>query len=166
MKINSAVICALVVSHFIFVPVVQSVEMISSLYPVVVNLRPSNPERKWATSRTSPLFFQRLLGIIPGQKWDFDVEKIKAIEKSGLFKNLTIAIRNSESGIQLNISGCELPSIAVSPELSFATSIEKPDITGGVRVLSVALKMEIVAMTKYCYLHSSRYLTRIEIFVD
>ena len=83
--------------------------------------------------RTNPNFFQMTLGIEAGKPFNFDIDKWKAIQRSGLFKNLTAkAVAVGTSEVVLKVSGDELPSIRFSPEVSVAASIDRPEISGGV----------------------------------
>ena len=83
--------------------------------------------------RTKPLFFEETLGIRRGQSLSFDVDRWQAIQRSGLFKNLTAkAFANNAGEVTLHVIGEEIPSIRFSPEVSVAASIDKPEASGGV----------------------------------
>ena len=83
--------------------------------------------------RTKPNFFRTTLGIEAGKPFNFDIDKWKAIQRSGLFKNLTAkAVAVGTSEVVLKISGDELPSIRFSPEISVAASLDRPEVSGGV----------------------------------
>ena len=86
--------------------------------------------------RTKPNFFQTTLGIEAGKPFNFEIDKWKAIQRSGLFKNLTAkAVAVGTSEVVLKISGDELPSIRFSPEISVAASLDRPEVSGGVSFL-------------------------------
>jgi hypothetical protein len=73
------------------------------------------------------------LGIERGKPLSFDVDRWRAIQRSGLFKNLTAkAFANDKGEVTLHVLGEELPSIHFSPEVSVAASLEKPEASGGV----------------------------------
>ena len=83
--------------------------------------------------RTKPLFFEETLGIKRGQSLSFDVDRWQAIQRCGLFKNLTAkAFANNAGEVTLHVIGEEIPSIRFSPEVSVAASIDKPEASGGV----------------------------------
>jgi len=84
-------------------------------------------------SRTVPAFFEETLGILRGQPLTFDVDRWRAIQRSGLFKNLTAkAFANPDGEVTLHVYGEELPSVRFSPEVSVAASLDKPEASGGV----------------------------------
>lgn len=83
--------------------------------------------------RTRSQFFEKTLGLEPGKPFNFDLSKWKAIQRSGLFKNLTAkAIPVGANEVLLTVTGQELPSIRFSPEVSVAASIDRPEVSGGV----------------------------------
>ena len=83
--------------------------------------------------RTKSQFFERTLGIESGKPFNFDIEKWKAIQRSGLFRNLTAkAAPVGSNEVILKITGQELPSIRFAPEVSVAASIDRPEVSGGV----------------------------------
>ena len=111
----------------------------SSRAPIILNLnRVATNETGLiklpkAGVRTKTLFFERTLGIESGKPFNFDIEKWKAIQRSGLFRNLTAkAAPVGTNEVILKISGQELPSIRFAPEVSVAASIDRPEVSGGV----------------------------------
>ena len=87
--------------------------------------------------RSKPEFFLNVLNIKPGENRSIDsdsikevFQKIKLIENTGLFKNLTIiqSIKNSQYYIE--IEGIELPSIEFAPEIA-VKDFSDPDFSGG-----------------------------------
>jgi hypothetical protein len=83
-------------------------------------------------TRTKGLFFEEALGLQRGKPFMFNIDKWRAIQRCGLFRNLTATAHASDDGeITLTISGEELPSIRFSPEVSVATSITNPEVAGG-----------------------------------
>lgn len=90
--------------------------------------------------RTKSQFFEKTLGLEPGKPFDFDLLKWKAIQRSGLFRNLTAkAISVGTNEVLLTITGQELPSIRFSPEVSVAASIDRPEVSGGVSYHAINL---------------------------
>lgn len=117
-----------------------STGLLSSRAPIILNLnRVASNETGLlkfpkASVRTKSLFFEKTLGIESGKPFNFDIEKWKAIQRSGLFRNLTAkAAPVGSNEVILQISGQELPSIRFSPEVSVAASIDRPEVSGGVR---------------------------------
>jgi hypothetical protein len=111
----------------------------SSRAPIILNLnRVATNETGLiklpkAGVRTKSLFFEKTLGIESGKPFNFDIEKWKAIQRSGLFRNLTAkAAPVGSNEVILKISGQELPSIRFAPEVSVAASIDRPEVSGGV----------------------------------
>jgi hypothetical protein len=111
----------------------------SSRAPIILNLnRVATNETGLiklpkAGVRTKSLFFEKTLGIECGKPFNFDIEKWKAIQRSGLFRNLTAkAAPVGSNEVILKISGQELPSIRFAPEVSVAASIDRPEVSGGV----------------------------------
>lgn len=111
----------------------------SSRAPIILNLnRVATNETGLlklpkASVRTKSLFFEKTLGIESGKPFNFDIEKWKAIQRSGLFRNLTAkAAPVGSNEVILQISGQELPSIRFAPEVSVAASIDRPEVSGGV----------------------------------
>ena len=84
--------------------------------------------------RTKPQLFQQILGLIPGSPFTFNIEKWRSIVSCGLFHNLTANTVNTADGVYLNVSGYESSSIMLSPEITVTTSLENPEIVGGVRI--------------------------------
>jgi hypothetical protein len=83
--------------------------------------------------RTKSRFFEDTLRIMSGRPFNLDLDRWNAIQRSGLFKNLTAeAIPIGRNEVALRISGVELPSIRFSPEISVAASIDRPEVSGGV----------------------------------
>lgn len=118
----------------------QAVGLTSAKAPIILNLKRVMVNETGIIKlpkgemRTKSHFFQQTLGIEAGKPFIFDIDKWKAIQRSGLFKNLTAkaeAVGTSE--VVLKISGDELPSIRFSPEVSVAASITRPEVSGGVR---------------------------------
>ena len=88
-----------------------------------------NPE-----PRTSPLLFKQSLGLIPGQPFVFNLDKWRRLQSCGLFKDLTAKGRTDpKSGdVYLEVSGKELPSLKITPEIAVGASLESPEATGGI----------------------------------
>ena len=83
--------------------------------------------------RTKTNFFIDTLRIRSGKPFNLDLDRWNAIQRSGLFKNLTAeAIPIGKNEVALRISGVELPSIRFAPEISVAASIDRPEVSGGV----------------------------------
>ena len=117
----------------------QAVGLSSAKAPIILNLKRVMVNETGIIKlpkgevRTKSQFFQQTLGIEAGKPFIFDIDRWKAIQRSGLFKNLTAkaeAVGTSE--VVLKISGDELPSIRFSPEVSVAASITRPEVSGGV----------------------------------
>lgn len=89
----------------------------------------SDPHRQ-PRSRTA--LFQHVLGLVPGEEFDFHLPKWKALQRCGLFFNLTARTVVVDHQVQLNISGIELPSITFAPELTLTPSLRDPELSGGV----------------------------------
>ena len=110
----------------------------SSKTPVILNLRVAYNETgvsKLPRSevKTQPDFFINTLGLEPGNRFQFNIDKWHAIQRSGLFRNLTARfLTNDEDEILMEISGEELSSVRFSPEVSVAASISRPELSGGV----------------------------------
>lgn len=96
--------------------------------------------------RSKPLFFQQTLGIREGQPFIFDIAKWQDLQRCGLFRNLTAKATTNENGeVILKICGEELSSITFSPEIEATTSIERPEVSGGVSFI-VAIPIKAMAM--------------------
>lgn len=113
--------------------------MSTSKFPVLLNLKrvSSNDTSAFRLPkgevRTKPYFFEHVLGIQAGKPFSFDISKWKAIQQSGLFKNLTAKATSTKTGeVVLKITGDEMPSIKFSPEISVAASFDRPEVSGGV----------------------------------
>ena len=111
----------------------------SSRAPIVLNLKrvPTNDtgiaKLLKAGVRTKSNFFVDTLRIKSGKPFNLDLDRWKAIQRSGLFKNLTAeAIPIGKNEVALKITGVELPSIRFAPEVSVAASVDRPEVSGGV----------------------------------
>lgn len=82
--------------------------------------------------RTRAKFFETVLGIRPGQVFEFPLEKWRAIQQSNLFHNITGRTYESDDGIIMEVQAVENPSISIKPEVSVGLSPSNPDISGGV----------------------------------
>jgi hypothetical protein len=84
-------------------------------------------------TRTKGLFFEDALGLERGKPFAFNIDSWRAIQRSGLFRNLTATAHATDDGqVTLYVSGEEMPSIRFSPEVSVATSVVNPEVAGGV----------------------------------
>lgn len=84
--------------------------------------------------RTRASFFERVLGIRPGEPFDFPLEKWRSIQQSHLFHNITGRTYQADDGIAMEITAIENPSITVKPELAVGLSPSNPDISGGLLI--------------------------------
>lgn len=82
--------------------------------------------------RTREKFFENVLGIRPGEIFEFPLEKWRAIQRSHLFHNITGRTYQSDDGIVMEVQAIENPSISIKPEVSVGLSPSNPDISGGV----------------------------------
>jgi hypothetical protein len=96
--------------------------------------------------RTKPQLFQQIMGLVPGSPFTFNMDKWRSIVSSGLFHNLTANTVNTVDGVYLNVSGYETSSIMLSPEITVTTSLENPEIVGGVCIP--------VRVLRTCFQHS------------
>ena len=89
---------------------------------------------KTSKPRSSPLLFQRALGLKPGQPFIFRLDKWKGLQASGLFRELTAKGKTDPKtgNIFVEIKGQELPSVRFTPEVSVGASIENPEASGGI----------------------------------
>lgn len=85
---------------------------------------------------TRPDFFSNVLGLAPGQPFHFDLDKWRQIQRCGLFSNLTARVLEETGQVRLNITGIELPAITISPEVSVAASLERPEMSGGIKFVN------------------------------
>lgn len=120
-------------------PVSSPALVLSPSRPVELRLQISSNETgviklpQRSECRTNALFFEETLGIERGQPLSFDIDRWRAIQRCGLFKNLTAkAFANDKGEVTLHVLGEELPSIHFSPEVSVAASLDKPEASGGV----------------------------------
>lgn len=103
-------------------------------FPDVVKSHFSDFRRKWPT-RSKPELFQRILRVNPGEKFTFDGYRWSELQQCGLFANLTgTASFDAQRNVVFCISGDEKPSITVSPEISVASCLNNPVVTGGVQI--------------------------------
>lgn len=109
--------------------------------PIILNLRRFNRDNTTSRVNTKPLFFQSALDLRSGEPFQLNIENWIALQRSGLFSNLTaksIVIVDEESkseSVALEISGDEVPAISFSPEVGFSLSLTRPEICGGVRTM-------------------------------
>jgi hypothetical protein len=121
--------------------------------PVVLNVikerqQAANSREKGDTQgRSKPLLFQQILGLTPGRPFTFNIDKWRALVSSGLFHNLTANTVNTPDGVYLNVTGYESSSIMISPEITVTTSLENPEIVGGVCILACLLHASMVVLT-------------------
>lgn len=111
----------------------------SSMAPIVLNLKRVATNDTGIAKllksgiRTKTAFFTDTLRIRSGKSFNLDLDRWNAIQRSGLFKNLTAeAIPIGKNEVALKITGVELPSIRFAPEISVAASIDRPEVSGGV----------------------------------
>jgi hypothetical protein len=122
----------------------------TSRIPVTVNLKRVIPpdakdgafnattlvEERYREARSHPLLFQQILGLTAGSDFDFNLEKWRSLQASGLFRSLTAKpVTREDGGVGLHIEGIENPSIRFSPEIGLGGSLEEPQISGGVSVV-------------------------------
>lgn len=111
----------------------------TSMNPIILKLRRYNSDNKTSAIKTKALFFNNVLDLKPGKPFELNIDKWIALQRSGLFSNLTaksVVIRDSSNGnisdtISLEISGIENPTTSFSPELGFSLSVS-PEVCGGV----------------------------------
>jgi hypothetical protein len=90
-------------------------------------------DERYREARSQPLLFQEILGLTSGSDFDFNLEKWRSLQASGLFRSLTAKpVTRDDGGVGLHIEGIENPSIRFSPEIGIGGSIEEPQISGGV----------------------------------
>lgn len=116
-------------------PIILNIKRLSNVHNYNSSINDQDYKNKLKNGRTNPSFFLSVLGIHPGQPFEFNLQKWKAIQHSGLFYNLTALSKLTPHGVVLNISGYELPSISFSPEATLVASIDNPEIIGGVSIL-------------------------------
>eukprot|EP01036_Dinobryon_divergens_P026046 gene26046-34648_t len=110
--------------------------------PIILKLHRFSNNNKTSTikdSKTKALFFSRVLDLQPGKPFELNVDKWIALQRSGLFSNLTaksVVIKDSRSNnsesVALEISGIENPSTTFAPEIGVSLSITTPEVCGGV----------------------------------
>ena len=110
--------------------------------PIILKLHRFSNNNKTSTikdSKTKALFFSRVLDLQPGKPFELNVDKWIALQRSGLFSNLTaksVVIKDSSSNnsesVALEISGIENPSTTFAPEIGVSLSITTPEVCGGV----------------------------------
>ena len=111
----------------------------TSMNPIILKLRRYNSDNKTSAIKTKALFFNNVLDLKPGKPFELNIDNWIALQRSGLFSNLTaksVVIRDSSNGnisdtISLEISGIENPTTSFSPELGFSLSVS-PEVCGGV----------------------------------
>lgn len=127
------ILCTLIIA------LTPSQSLRSFSFPIQLNLkRLAASNFSMEVTRTSPHLFRRTLELptdsdIP---FKFDILKWRSLQSSGLFANLTAQLYMANESVALSISGVELPSIFVSPQLSFSPSLSNPEFTGGVSVVT------------------------------
>jgi hypothetical protein len=86
-----------------------------------------------ANSRTKEYLFQNILGIQPGEDFEFHLPKWRMLQRCGLFYyNLSAKAEVVNDRVVLNVTGIELPSLTFAPELSLAPSLQDSQFSGGV----------------------------------
>lgn len=108
----------------------------TSSIPVTVTINKFHPSTPCSTTtgRTKPLFFERVLGLHAKTPFQFDIDKWHELVKCGLFRNLTARTSMApDGGVVLHVTGDELPSSSLAPEVSVIASLDNPEVVGGVR---------------------------------
>ncbi len=83
--------------------------------------------------KSKPRLFEKVLGLGDNSSsFDFPVNKWRALQSSGLYQNLTAKFYERNGVLSLNISGYELPSVKISPEIEMKASLKNPEIVGGI----------------------------------
>jgi hypothetical protein len=72
------------------------------------------------------------LNLIPGEAFEFNLDKWMDLQFCGLYRNLTAKPVYRDGGVSLEIKGYEVPSITFQPELSASLSLTNPQVSGGV----------------------------------
>lgn len=113
----------------------------TSMNPIILKLQRFSNDNKTLTikdSKTKALFFSRVLELQPGMPFELNIDKWIALQRSGLFSNLTAksvvtkdGVNNSD-GVALEISGIENPSTSFAPEIGVSLSLTTPEVCGGV----------------------------------
>ena len=128
----------------------------NSKIPVIVNLQRLLPGGEnngtiARPSRSRPLLFQQVLGLSPNGDFEFNVDKWRALQSSGLYINLTASTEMLDDGVALHIKGIERPSLKFAPEISVSGSLSEPKVTGGVSYrLSWSLSSLTVILDLIC----------------
>lgn len=127
-----------------------AVTITTRLNPVVLHI-----DKKGAggrqQGRTKPEMIQRIMGLIPGTQFCFDLEKWRSIVSSGLFHNLTVQTVATSTGAYVNVSGTEAPSLSIAPEISVTASLESPEVQGGVRVHYSVVTIFVVLICRWVH---------------
>lgn len=105
-------------------------------YKHIPNTGNSSSSINLKEGRIRAAFFENVLGIRPGQPFEFPLEKWRAIQQSHLFHNITGRTFQDRDGVAMEIVAFENPSLSIKPELSFGLSPSHPDISGGVNIHS------------------------------
>ena len=146
MRCNINLLALFVVSILVQIPFILSLLRFAPLNPLNVKIvrmpkvynqtltENSQSLSSWPSGRSKELFFRRILKIKEGCEFVFPMDRWKALQDSGLFRNLSAksVARNNSEFVQLYINGIENPSISFSPEISFGTNMKNPEIAGGV----------------------------------
>jgi hypothetical protein len=75
---------------------------------------------------------QRVLGLVPGKRFEFSLDRWIALKESGLYRNLTAKTILKDNEVILEVSGVEMPCVTFAPEVSVGASLSNPNIAGGV----------------------------------
>jgi hypothetical protein len=87
-----------------------------------------------SNSRTRPEFFENALGLYPGHMFGIDRQRWNRIQSSKLFSNLTAdAVVQDDTTMRVFVSGNELPSRILTPEVSARMEGTTPVVDGTIR---------------------------------
>ncbi len=102
-------------------------------HPVNLMLKTTACTNGFTSARSKPQLFQNVLELTTGQHYKINVNKWNALKSSGLFANLSAKSFMKDSGVGINITGVELNTRLISPEITVASARDKrPEIYGGV----------------------------------
>lgn len=143
-------ICARIVAVLLIVRLFDAV-LNTAKTPVILKLSRKSVTQSNITEsvdsslqpRSKPKLFEKVLGLEPGEPFNLQLEKWSMLQQSGLFRNLSAkSFLPSDDQIALEVSGIELPSIYLSPEVTLQPSIDEPEVSGGVSSESIHICVE------------------------
>ena len=98
---------------------------------------------------------QSALGLKAKEPFVFSLDRWRAIQNCGLFKNLSAkGVSDPKTGrVIMEISGEELPAIRFTPEVSIGASLSNPEASGGIsfedkNFMGMGQKLEVVVAKK------------------